>query len=340
MREQNMLFHQLILRRPGTRVISLLLVLFCGCDSSDAPASFRVGIVSGFAPFGAISEGFREEMGRLGYREGKNIAFDFREIDPFDPRDTTQIQLLINSKVDVLVSYPTQATLMARDCARDSGIPLVFALAGIEGNDLIQSIPKPGGNITGVRYPGPDMVVKSLELIQEIAPNITHIWMGYNPGYPVSRHSLPSLRNAADRLGYHLTESPVSSPGEIGPNLQRWAEANRSAGAAILILPDDITQSREGWEIIWRNSEKYRIPIVGSGRKNFQKHTIFSLSPSLPDYGALAARQVDQILRGMPAGEIMVTTPNPKLTINYKLASELGLAVPEGMLSKADEIIK
>jgi putative ABC transport system substrate-binding protein len=155
-------------------IMSILLLIGC---SIEKPKVYRVGILSGLDFFGDIAGGFKGTMTELGYVEGENIIYDMRRTN-FDPAEVQRIlNKFMADKVDLILTFPTEVTLAAKAITEGANIPVLFANSFIEGVYLVKSVREPGGNITGGRYPGPDLAIKGLETLHEIAPQAKRIWV-------------------------------------------------------------------------------------------------------------------------------------------------------------------
>jgi putative ABC transport system substrate-binding protein len=319
----------------GTILIGLLL---SGCNSK--PKVYRVGILSGLDAFINIADGFKAKMAELGYREGKNIIYDMQAVNA-DPVGEQRIAgKFVADKVDLIIAFPTEPAIAAKKAAEGTKIPVVFVSAGIEGNNLIESVSRPGGNITGVRIPGPDMVVKRLEILLELAPRVKRVYLIYDPHYSTARPSLEVLRLVASSLGVTLVEDPVNNVKELRAALQKRAQSKNIGIDAMLIMPEILTQTPEGWRLVSEFAKKHNVPVAGSAAFEADTGAVFSYIPDNIEQGKLTALLVDKIFKGAPAGSIFVVTPEARLRLNYKLARELGLTVSESMLSLASEIIR
>ncbi len=319
----------------GTILIGLLL---SGCNSK--PKVYRVGILSGSDTFINIADGFKAKMTELGYREGKNIIYDMQAVNA-DPVGERRIAgKFVSDKVDLMFAFPTEPAIAAKKAAEGTKIPVVFAMAGIEGNNLIESVSHPGGNITGVRYPGPDLVVKRLETLLELAPRVKRVYVIYDPHYPNARPALEALRPAASSLGVTLVEDPVNNVKELRAALKKRTQSKDIGIDAMLIMPEILTQSLEGWRLVSEFAKEHNVPIAGGAAFEADRGAVFSYIPDNVDQGKMAALLVDKIFKGAPAGSIFVVTPEARLRLNYKLARKLGLTVSESMLSRASEIIR
>jgi putative ABC transport system substrate-binding protein len=323
-------------------LVLTLLVMFCvfvsGCGKKTQKV-YRVGILTSFAPMLSIAEGFKAGMTELGYVEGKNIVYDLQVKDADPEGEKQTVKKFINDKVDLIFTFPTGASVTAYRIAQGTGIPVVFAMCGVEGNIPVESVRHPGGNITGVRFPGPDNVIKHLELMIELKPQAKRVWVTYDPCYPNTSIMLDALRLAASSKGITIVEASHTNAEEVQADLQAVA-ASGNIPDAILLLPEALSQSPSGSEVMIKFANKYRIPVGGGVPYTLNLGAVFSFLPDEFEMGKMAASSADKIFKGIPAGTIPLVTPENHLWLNYKAAQELGLTVPEGLLSRADKIIR
>jgi len=173
-----------------------------------------------------------------------------------------------------------------------------------------------------------------------MVPQVKRVLIMYDPNYPMIPHSLKELHSAVSPLGITLVEVPVNSIEKVGSSLQALAVSGNIDIDAILIMPEILTQSPVGWPMIAKFALEHKIPIGGSAGFEADTGAVFSYIPDNFETGKLAAPLADKIFKGRSAGDIMVVTPPSQLRINYKKAQELGLTIPEGLLNRADEIIR
>jgi putative ABC transport system substrate-binding protein len=329
----------------GRQILLLLTLLVAGCVllsscGKKTQKVYRVGIVSGAEPFADIANGFKAKMTELGYVEGKNIIYDFQKLNA-DPLGVKRVaEKFVADKVDLIFAFPTEPALAAKAATKGTNIPVVFAMAGIEGDNLVESIIQPSGNITGVRYPGPEDTVKRLEILRELVPNAKRVYLIYDPDYPNAPSALRQLRPAALSLGITLVEDPVNNVKELRAALQARDKLDDIGIDTILLMPDLLDHSPDGFEAILKFANEHKVPIGGGMNFTADLGAMFSLVPDNVEQGMLAASLADKIFKGTPAGSIMVVTPPSHLRLNYKVTQELGLTVPGGLLSRADEIIR
>jgi putative tryptophan/tyrosine transport system substrate-binding protein len=303
---------------------------------------YHVGILYVSGAFAPIRDGFKAKMTELGYIEGKNIIYEnLEEPQTATPAEAQAIaKKFVDTKVDLIFAFPTPPTVAAHVVTQQTSIPVVFAMSSLEGLNLIKSVREPGGNMTGVRYPGPEMISKRLEILAEIAPNAKRVWIGYDKNHPNTAPALEALRPTASSLGITLVEVSAITLGELKADLEtRAASANLDIDA-ILTMNDGFNSGPEGSAMLIKFATDHKIPLAGGVLSAVEQGAIIGNSPNLVNIGELAALLADKIFKGTPAGSISVITPEQELYINYKVAQKLGLNIPEGVLSQASEIIR
>ncbi len=323
----------------GGIILSLLL---SGCGGAQQLKMYRVGIL-GFAPFMQIAEGFKAKMAELGYVEGQNITYDVQTWDAAVDPETAgaeKVKKFVSDGVDLVFSFPTEQTVLAKAATGGTKVPLVFCFAGLEGNDLVKSVREPGGNITGVRYPGPETTGKRLELLTQIAPAAKRIGVFYQVGYPTTIPALDVLRPLAENLGVTLVEIPVNNLDEMKADLEARAKQSDPGVDAFLQMADGLTHSLDGSTLVMEFAKKHGLPYGGGHYYQADQGAVFAYSPYDFEMGELAAPIANKVLKGTQAGTIPLSTPENHLIINYKVAQELGLTMPEGLLAQAEKIIR
>lgn len=321
-------------------VILLGSLIINGCDSPQTPPVYRVGILNGFAPFSSITEGFKAKMTDLGYQEGKQIIYDVRNVIGGSAEEARVLEEFVANRVDLIFAFPTGSAIAAKAASRGTGIPTVFAMVNLEGTQLVENIRQPGQHITGVRSPGPEIAIKRLEFLLEVAPRARRVYTTYNTNYPANQPTIEVLRPMASSLGVTLIEAPVTSVEGIQADLSMRSAADDIGLDGILIISDDLSQSPAGWPLISQFAEKHKLPVIGGATIMIKTGAVLSYVPDYIESGKLAAITANKILKGTPAGTIPVATAVMSLRINYQRAQELGLTVPRSLLSLATEIIR
>jgi len=318
----------------------LACLMGSGCGREPEPRVLRVGILCGTDAFLPIADGFRQGMAKLGYVEPRDIVYDVRSVNADRAALEPVARQFVEARVDLIFTIATEASLAAKAASRDTAIPVVFTYAGIEEDDLVESIREPGGNVTGVRYPGPEQITKRLEILLEMAPHVKRIWIGYDRQYPNAAPAVQILRPLAASRGVTLVEAPVDTLEGLAAELAARAAAADPGMEAMLLMPDTLNHSPQGWALIREFAAKHRVPVAGSFLYTVREGALFGNANDLPSVGALAAPLADKIFRGTPPKTIPVVTPEQELLVNYKCAQELGLQVPEVLLKQATTILR
>lgn len=319
----------------------LMVAMHIGCTGDkNKKKSFRIGILSGLQWFDRTIDGFKSGMERFGYMEGDNIHYQVEKAyaDPVMQREV--LKKFVADKVDLILVYPTEASLLAKQMTKDTNIPVVFTNAALEGTALVKSVRQPGGNITGVRYPGPENLIKRLEFLKELMPAAKRVLMFYDPDYPNNPPTLKLLRPAALSLNITLVEVQASSSDAIIAELQRRNGTGEIDLDAILYLSEIVSTAPKSTKAIAEFAIQHKIPRLSGVMVPGEKGSLLGYSPDAYNMGEEAASLADKILKGIPAGTIPVVSPDSLLHFNYKQAISYGIEVPDGILAQAVEIAR
>jgi putative ABC transport system substrate-binding protein len=210
---------------------------------------------------------------------------------------------------------------------RDNGFPV--------GSGFVNSLSRPGGNVTGLSLQGPDLAGKRLELLRELAPGRRRLAILVNVGYPAAREELAQVQTAARALGLESVVLEIRRADDIAPafdGVNERAEALYVVGEALVNV--------NGVQIT-RLALDARLPTVSTYREFAVSGGLIAYGPSLPTFFQRAADDVDKILRGARPADIPVEQPTKfDLIVNLKTAKALGLVVPQTLLATADEVIE
>ena len=321
----------------GVVVFSLLL---SGCGGAQKPKVYRVGVLSGLDFVADITDGLKVKMTELGYVEGKNIVYDVQKTN-FDMDAYKRIlKKFVADKVDVIFVFPTEASQEAKAATQGTTIPVVFAFAQIEGMGLVNSVREPGGNITGVRYPGPDLAVKRFEVMHELVPQAKRMLIPYQKGYPIVASQLELVRPAAAAAGITLVEAPAANAAELETIFQAQAKSADASPDAILLLAEPLTVTPDAFTVIGKFAAEHKLPIGGALMSAGGYESVYGVNVQNVAVGKQAAPLIDKIFKGTPTGTIPVVSAENYFQINYKVTQALGLKVSEGLLGQANEIIR
>lgn len=324
-------------------IVTLLLIAVClilsGCGEKTQKV-YRVGILSGLDFFADTTDGFKEKMTELGYVEGKNIVYDVQKTNFDMTAYKSTLKKFVDNKVDLIFVFPTEASQEAKAATEGTGIPVVFANANIEDTNLVNSVREPGGSITGVRWPGPDLALQRFEIMRELVPQAKRMWIPYQKGYPIVKSQLEALRPAFAAANITLIEVPATDATEFGAELQKQSESVNNATDVILIIPEPLCVTPDAFVVLGKFADEHKIPVGGALMSVEDYDSVFGLTPQSVSVGKQAAVLADKILRGIPAGSIPVVSAEGYFQLNYKAAQKLRLNVSEGLLARANEVIR
>ncbi len=314
-------------------------LLAAGADTRVKKA-YRVGILCGLDYVADAVDGFKTGMTDLGYVEDKNVTYDLQETN-FDMAAYRSIlSKFVDDKVDLIFVFPTEASMEAKAITQGTGIPVVFTFANIEDTGLVASVREPGGNVTGVRYPGPDIAVRRFEIMCELAPQAKRMLIPYQRGYPIVVSQLKALHEAVAGTGVTLVEAPADGAAELEADLQARATSDDIGVDAILFLAEPLAVTPDAFAVMGKFAAEHKIPIGGALMAAGGYESVFGVNTNIFECGKQAAPLADRILKGTPAGTVPVVSAESYFDLNYRAALELGLAVSEGMLSRADRVVR
>ena len=337
----NLSKHMKSIQRMLTLILVVLVfVFFNGCGEKAQEKIYKVGILCGLDYIAIIPDNFKAKMTELGYVEGENIVYDFHRTN-FEPiREKQILKQFVEDQVDLIFTFPTEVSMAAKAATQGTEIPVVFAIANIEGTGLVDSVRHPGGHITGVRYPGPDLAIKRFEVMRELAPQAKRMWVPYQRSYPIVANQMEALYPIAEAAGVTLIEFPADDAAELQAELDAKKQLDDIGFDAIFFIPEPLSCTDDAFEVMGKFAYEHKLPIGGILMQVGDYGSIFGINVNVPKTGEQAAILVDKILKGTPAGTIPVVSSESYLEINYKVAQELGINVSEGLLARADKIIR
>jgi putative tryptophan/tyrosine transport system substrate-binding protein len=296
---------------------------------------YRVGILGN--QDGPPWEGFRQGMRDLGYVDGRNIRFEWRWSDGFTERLPAFAADLVQQNVDVIVASGNQATMAAKNAT--STIPIVMAVSGYPDQlGLVQSLGRPGGNVTGLSNLAVQLQGKRLELLKEAAPRVSRIaWFrsATNP-FESSFAENPNLVAMAEALGVTYRFVEVRSPGDFPA---AFAAAVAGKADAVMALGNPTTFA--GRHLIAEFALNHRFPGIFEEQLFVEAGGLMSYGPSFIDMFRRAATYVDRIFKGAKPVDLPIEQPTSfELIINLKTAKALGLAIPPAILLRASKVIR
>jgi putative ABC transport system substrate-binding protein len=321
-------------------VLSVLAVLLAAevATSHAQPASgvFRIGVLtSAWVPWHNQTRAFRDGLRELGYVDGKNVVFEARAAQGDSARLPGMAQDLIRTKPDLLYCVATPDAQACQKATRT--VPIVFTQTGDPVKlGLVQSLARPGGNITGIGSLRGVLAAKRLELFKQVVPALRRVLVTYDPREEEEHEAVASAREVAASLGLTLLERAITSPEEMEAGLESLTDGGRDG---ILIVQANPNLNIPGRSLEVATSR--RIPTMYTNAFWAEHGALASYGPNEEQQGRQAAGLAHKILMGRPAGEIPVELPTEiELAINLKTAARIGLKVRPDVLLRANRVIR
>jgi putative ABC transport system substrate-binding protein len=308
--------------------------------AQQAGAMKRVGVLmstvendpGGLSEMGALLAGLAE----AGWTENHNIRLDFR----WPGGDLERVQALANDlvalKPDVLVARSSPTTAALKRVGGATPIVFVNITEPVE-QGFVQSLGRPGGNITGFTNFESMIGGKWLQLLKEVDPRIARVGVIFNPQTaPFGGLFLRSVEAAAPGLGVAVAAMPVGSGAEIESAMSAFA---RSPGGGLVAIPDSFTGEHR--DLLIAQAARTRLPVLFANLTSTPSGGLMAYAVDTRDLMHRAAGYVDRILKGDRPADLPVQQPAQfQLSINLKTAKALGLNVPQSLLTVADEVIE
>jgi putative ABC transport system substrate-binding protein len=294
-----------------------VLVTIAGTEGTARDATFRLGLE------------------RRGWIDGRNVRVDTHLLTPdFSSEQAQKVaKELIALQPDVIVVQSTPYTAAMQQQTRT--VPIVFvAVSDPVGSGFVASLPRPGGNLTGLMLFEGSVTGKWLAMLKEIAPRLQRVALVHNPN--ITAFYLRAAETLARSLAIELVSSPVESAADIERTIESFA---RAPDGGLVVSPDFMLTNHRN--LIIALAAEHRLPAVYADRIFVTDGGLMCYSTDRIDQFRQAAAYVDRILRGDKAADLPVQAPTKYETVvNLKTAKTLGLTVPPGLLVAADEVIE
>ena len=332
-------------RRIGGLIVTLALSLLAAPPAAEAQQAkkvHRIGILligSREAPVTrALFDAFRQGLRERGYVEGQNIVIEYRSAQGKIERFPDLVAELVRLKVDLIFTGNTPAARAAKEATNT--IPIVVAaMADPVGDGLIASLARPGGNITGSTFLGPELVPKRLELLKEAVPGASRVAVLWHPGVygeRTMRDMVKETEVAAQTLGVQLQLLEARGPNDFD---RAFSAMSTGRAGALIVFPSPMFYNEH--RRIVDLAAKSRLPAIYAFREAVEAGGLMAYGASIPDLFRRAATFVDKILKGRKPADLPVEQPTRfELVINMKTAKALGLTFPPSILVRADQVIQ
>jgi putative ABC transport system substrate-binding protein len=299
----------------------------------------RIGLLSPFSPSTTARwhEAFRQGLRERGWVEGQTISIEYRYAAGRAGLLRERVADLVRLNVDVIVTSTLTDALAAKTATRM--IPIVVASAGDPvASGLVESLNRPGGNVTGLSQLAPELAGKRLEVLRELVPTLTRLAVLWNSQNPTSTSALTwsETQHAARQLGIDLHSLEAQSADALD---NAFDEASKAHCGALFITPDAFFSDNIGQ--IAQLASRSRLPSMFHLREFAEVGGLLSYGIDRSDQFRRAATYVDKILKGAKPADLPIEQPTKiELVINLKTARALGLTIPPTLLARADEVIE
>ena len=314
---------------------ALLFTLRLPAEAQQLAKIPKIGIFSAGVGSGFGTERLKRDLAALGYVEGKSVTFEFRTADYKLDLFPVLADQLVRLKVDVIYATTVNAALAAKNATR--AIPIVFNTSAdpvVAG--LVDSLARPGGNVTGFTYMTVVLAGKRIELVKETIPSLSHIAVLWNPKSPGSAQEWKESQTTAKELGLQLHSLQVSA---VEDYERAFKDAIKARVGGLAVTLEALFTFHQKRIAEW--ATKNRLPGI-------YPRSDFVGSGGLMSYGAdraesfrRLASMVDKILKGTKPGDIPVEQSTKfEMVINLKTAKQIGLTIPQKVLARADRVIR
>ena len=319
---------------PATLAIGLLIaaLALADCGRAPAPKTHIIGVVNYDPILAPVLDGFKAKMATLGYVEGQTVTYVSQGLLQPDPQlIEREVERLKQQRVDMFVTLGTLPTQIAKKVTVGTTIPVVFApvLNPVE-RGLVDSITRPGGNVTGVHNGG--TIPKALEWLHKVAPRAATIYTIYHPKDAVAQTATSNLVTLAASMAIDLVLVEARSSEEAIAAVEKLP---RSSG--IFFVP---TPSLEPLGPIVHAATRRGIATGANNHRSAETGVLVTYAVDWFSMGQQAARLADKILKGAKPADLPVETGEHFLRINVKTAAAIGLNIPDELLRQADLVIR
>ena len=297
----------------------------------------RIGflsLASGPTPSMDLSAGLRE----LGWIEGQNIVVEYRWAAGKQDRLAPLAAELVRLRVDLIVTSSTLAAQAAKRATPTIPIVVTF-IADPVGSGLVESLARPGGNVTGVSTFARGLITKRLELLKAVVPESARIGVLWQPdvfGQRTTRDLVEETKAAGRSLGLQLDFVETRRTEDVQ---RAFSTLSKARIGGILVFPSPMLF--EARRSVVAHAAETRLPAVYAWREAVDAGGLMSYAANFPDMYRRAAVYVDKILKGTKPGDLPIEEPTKvELVINLKTAKALGLTIPPSLLLRADQVIE
>jgi putative ABC transport system substrate-binding protein len=325
-------------RRAFIAGLGCSMISVSGAAEAQAPSKvYRIGVLSPTGPFTETSPfgaPLLHELAQQGYAQGAGAEFEHRAADGHLERLPHLVEELAASKVDVLITGGYPPALAAK---QNGTIPAVaFGAGDPVRTGLVESLARPGGNLTGISDVSAELTPKRMDLLKQLVPTLKRVAMLWNAADLGMTARYTASETGAKAMGISVQALGVREPEDFG---QAFAAMEREPPDAILMVSDSLTMLNR--KRIFEFAAEHRLPAIYEFDFVVREGGLMSYAPDLNETFTRVACLVDRVLKDAKPADLPFEEPTRfNFTFNLKTAKALGLAVPPTLLALADEVIE
>jgi ABC-type uncharacterized transport system substrate-binding protein len=308
-------------------------------DAQQSSKVYRVGRLSGSLSSSTFNiDALRRELRELGYVEGKNIIFELRNAEEKPERLPALADELVRLKVDLIIAGGPNDGLTAKKATKT--IPIIFSDSNSDpvARGLVDSLARPGGNVTGFYSMADVLAGKRLQVLKESIPKLSRVAVLWYPKFEGSEPQWTESQLAARQLGLQLYSMEI---GNTDTYESAFKAATKAGNAALAVTRHRLSQSNVNQKRIIEVAAKYRLPAIYFREDFVEQGGLMSYGADEVEPFKRVAAMVDKILKGTKPADIPVEQSSKfEFIVNLKAAKQIGLTIPPNVLVRADRVIR
>ena len=324
------------MNRAPSLLVAAVFALAGTAHGQTAPRMPTLGVISGVDAKAPTVEAFRQALQELGWVEGRNIRIERRAAEGHAENLPKFAQELVAMRVDVIAAGPTPPAIAASKATASIPIVMLGAAEPVKLG-LVQSLAKPGGNVTGISWSvNLEIIAKGLELLREALPNAKVVAILWNSSNPAQHIAVKEVQQFAAKTGLRIVLVDAPSAGDLD---RAFATMAKQRADAVLVVADALFAQHRNR--IAELEARHRLPSMHGLAPNVEAGGLIYYGPDLIAVYRRGAYYVDRILKGAKPADMPVEQPSKyDLMVNLKTAKALGLTIPRSLLLRADRVIE
>ena len=278
---------------------------------------------------------FFDALRKLGYQDGRTVRVDYFSAEGNSERFAALAAECVKRRASVIVASTTPAALAAKRAT--STIPIVLTPLGDPvGSGLVDSLSRPGGNVTGTTQSAPAMAAKRMELLKEAVPHVSRVLVLSYLIDPIAPPQVEQIKVVAEKLGVKLLIREIRTAEDLSAAFEAGARENVDA-----VMPTNESIFVANRRRVIELASKYRLPAIYFNLAFAEAGGLMVYAANLPSLNARSAAYVDRVLKGVKPADLPIEQPSKfDFVVNLKAANALGISIPQTLLMRADQVIQ